>query len=448
MTISRAAEKGLVFEVNIDSNIPSVLFGDEIHIRQIINNLLSNAVKYTPSGKIALNIGEKSRNDGIVCLTFDVSDTGIGIKEEDIDKLFSNFTRLDEKKNRNIEGTGLGLALTESLVKLMGGEIRVRSEYGKGSVFTVELSQKIVNEEPVGNFYDKHTEFINQRKENAARIEIPDAKILVVDDVEMNVQVVKGMLKRTHAELDTAYSGRDCIEMTAKKRYDIILLDHMMPEMDGIETFEQMKARKNSPNDGTPVIVLTANAVVGAKEMYLEKGFTDYLSKPIRRDDLIEMLHRYLPKSLVKEYSSGGSDNAQRSGESASAAPPDKSEGAEKTGLAERFPFLNTQVGLSYCMDDEDFYTEMLTAYLNGDKRQQLSETFETGDWNKYATYVHALKSTSLNIGAEALSEHARALELAAKDSDTDFIAEHHRALLDEYSEMLEKLERALAPRS
>jgi len=444
MTFSRAAEKGLSFEMDIDGNIPSVLYGDEVRVRQIINNFLSNAVKYTDSGKVILRLRELSRHGGSSQLRIEVEDTGRGIKDEDKDKLFDNFTRLDEEKNRNIEGTGLGLSLTKKLVQLMGGEIAVTSEYGKGSVFTVRLSQKIVNSVPVGDFSEKYRSCARQKKSDEIQIYIPDARILVVDDVEMNLQVVKGMLRRTGAVIDTAYSGRECLGMIAANRYDIIFLDHMMPEMDGIETYEQMKKTEH-PNTDTPVIVLTANAIVGAKEMYLEKGFTDYLSKPILRSELIEMLCRYLPGTLIKDGLSGNA--AELPPEVPLEFSPERETAASgvSSGIAERFPFLDTKLGMSYCMDDEEFYTEMIETYLDSDKRKLISEAYAADNLKDYGVYVHALKSTSLNIGATELSGHAKALELAAKDGDTGYIKTHHEAVLNEYSELLERIRTALS---
>ena len=446
MTLTRAEKKGLQFVMDIDGNLPSVLYGDEVHFRQIINNFLSNAVKYTDRGTITLRIREQSRAEDMIHLSVEVSDTGIGIKEKDIDKLFKNFTRLDEQKNRNIEGTGLGLSLTEKLVKLMGGEIHVTSEYGKGSVFSVILPQKIINDAPIGNFAEKYAAFANQKKENEIQIEIPDANILVVDDVDMNIQVVKGMLKRTHATIDTAFSGAECLEMIRVKHYDLILLDHMMPEMDGIETFERLKGSSDHKNADTPVIILTANAVVGAKEMYLEKGFTDYLSKPIRRNELIAMLRKYLPINLQSKASSIPTNAVAETApivelieETAPAV-----ETKEKPSLAERFPLLDTKCGMIYCMDDEEFYIEMLGTYLEGDKRDLIVQTFETENWKDYETYVHALKSTSLNIGAKTLSEHAKALEFAAKAKDYDYIRANHQSVLDEYGALLAQIKSAL----
>ena len=433
MTLTRAEAKGLNFVMDIDNNLPSVLYGDEVHFRQIINNFLSNAVKYTNSGTITLRIRELSRSEDQINLSVEVSDTGIGIKEKDIDKLFKNFTRIDEKKNRNIEGTGLGLSLTDKLVKLMGGEIKVRSEYGKGSTFSVILSQKIVNDAPIGNFSEKYAAFANHKKENELQIEIPNANILVVDDINMNIQVVKGMLKRTHATIDTAYSGAECLDMIRVKHYDLILLDHMMPEMDGIETFERMKENRDHKNVGTPVIILTANAVVGAKEMYLEKGFTDYLSKPIRRNELIAMLRKYL-------------SNDSSSKASSIPVATKVEETVPATGLAERFPLLDTKRGMLYCMDDEEFYLEILETYLEDDKQELIKKSYEAENWKDYETYVHALKSTSLNIGATTLSEHAKALEFAAKAKDYDYIRANHQNVLDEYENLLTQLKNALAP--
>ncbi len=435
MTLTRAEEKGLKFVMDIDRNMPSVLYGDEVRVRQIINNFLSNAVKYTDTGIITLRLKETARNGDVSELRIDVEDTGKGIREEDKDKLFNNFTRLDEQKNRNIEGTGLGLSLTRKLVQLMGGKISVESEYGKGSVFTVELSQKIVNDAPVGDFFGRYKEYLDHHKTKSAVIDIHEAVILVVDDVEMNVQVVRGMLKRTHAEIDTAYSGKECLKKIAERHYDIIFLDHMMPEMDGIETFERMKTIPHL-NNGTPVIILTANAVVGAKEMYLEKGFTDYLSKPVRRDDLIDMLCKYLPKQLISGYSDSSAVKKTM--------PAPDAAVSGNGGLPERFPMLDTAVGKGYCMDDEEFYIEMIEMYLKGDKRQVISDAFDNENWEDYETYVHALKSTSLNIGAVNLSEHAKALEYAAKDKDHAYIRDNHFQVLEEYGKLLDELKAAV----
>ena len=450
MALTRAESKGLELKIDIDSKVPSILYGDEVRIRQVINNFLSNAVKYTHMGEVTLRVKEDSRQQEMVYLDFEIEDTGIGIRDEDKEKLFQNFTRLDEKKNRNIEGTGLGLSLTKKLVSLMGGDIKVFSEYGKGSRFTVSLAQKIINNEPIGDFQKRYREFVNQRNESEISIYIPDARILVVDDVDMNIRVVKGLLKRTQALVDSAISGEECIAKIYDSQYDIILLDHMMPGMDGIETYSKMKENGDHKNVDTPVIVLTANAIVGAKEMYLDKGFTDYLSKPVRYRELIEMLLKYLPKDLIRENKEKGSSNDKVINDTATKKNADSIESIEGGGdimgkeIEMRFPMLDTDIGMGYCMNDEEFFIEMIQTYVDSDKRESLAEAFNTEDWKLYENYVHSIKSNSLNIGGVTLSEHAKALEYAAKDGNYEYIKEHHNDFIREYSDMIEKLADAL----
>lgn len=424
MTKARADAKKLEFEMEIDSNVPSVLYGDEIHVRQIMNNFLSNAVKYTKEGRVILRMGYEPMGMGQILLKIEVEDSGIGIRESDIGKLFVNFTRVDEQKNRSIEGTGLGLSLTKNLVELMGGKIRVKSEYGKGSVFTALVPQQVINTEPLGDFQRKYQQYVHSEELNQPILLAPKAKILVVDDVEMNIKVAQNYLKQTKARIDTAYSGEECLRMIRQERYDIIFLDHMMPEMDGIDTLQAMKQSKDHLNAETPVIVLTANVIVGAKEKYLEAGFADYLSKPICEDELMELLNKYLPKELT--------EMKENVGQSA--------EHAEQKTLEERFPTLNIQLGMKYCMNDESFFLEMIGMYLRGDKRELLEKEYAEEAWANYQVHVHALKSTSLNIGAETLSEHAKALEFAAKDNDYEYIREHHAEVMAEYGKLLTEL--------
>ena len=429
MTKARTDAKQLDFEMEIDANVPSVLYGDEVHVRQIINNFLSNAVKYTKQGKVVLRMGYEQAEENKMILKIEVEDSGIGIREADMDKLFLNFTRVDEQKNRSIEGTGLGLSLTKNLVELMGGKISVKSEYGKGSVFSAMIPQQVVNSEPLGDFTQKYQKYVHSAETAEHTILAPKAKILVVDDVEMNIKVAKGYLKQTKAEVDAAYSGEECLRMIYQKKYDMIFLDHMMPEMDGIDTLKAMKQSKDHPNVETPVIVLTANAVVGAKENYLKDGFTNYLSKPIREDELLEMLRRYLPSEIVEEQE---------------VAQQERAEAKKEKTLDERFPSLNTQLGMGYCMNDEEFYLEMIETYLNEDKSKMLEQEYEQESWKNYQIHVHALKSTSLNIGAENVSNQAKALELAAKEADYSYIREHHSQVMTEYSKLLTELKKGL----
>lgn len=302
LTKVKIEEKPITLHMKINENIPAKLYGDEVRIRQVMNNFLSNSAKYTHEGSITFGVDYEEKSEGEIWLIITVSDTGIGIKEEDLEKLFASFTRIEEKRNRNIEGTGLGLNLTKNLVDLMQGEITVKSIYEEGSCFTAKIPQKIIDKTPMGDFDKRYRQYIHQSEEQAISLCAPDAKILVVDDVPMNLIVVKGLLKATKIQIDTAKNGASCLELVQKNRYDIIFLDHLMPEMDGIETLQNMKLLEENPNRNTPVIMLTANAIVGAKEEYMEAGFTDYLTKPVQETLLHEMIMKYLPKEL---YESG-----------------------------------------------------------------------------------------------------------------------------------------------
>ena len=269
MVSSRASDKGLDLIVKNNANLPCVLCGDELRIRQIVLNLLTNAVKYTEYGSITLDFDGHIIEDKTLQLVVSVKDTGIGVKEENIDKLFNVFQRVDLKKNKVIEGTGLGLAITKQLVELMGGTINVESIYGEGSCFMVKLPQKIIDSEPMGEFYREGKDSQSGKENYKKQFEAPDASILLVDDVEMNLVVIKCLLQETKLQIDTAKSGQECLQKVMEKKYDIIFMDHMMPEMDGIETLQHMVKMQDCPNIKTPVIALTANAIAGVKEMYL-----------------------------------------------------------------------------------------------------------------------------------------------------------------------------------
>ena len=300
MIMMKAENKGLKTVVSVEKTIPSRLFGDEGRIRQILINLLNNAVKYTKEGSVSLNVtGDIQDNE--VCLTFVVEDTGIGIKEEDISKLFARFERIEEEKNKNIEGTGLGISITMQLLKLMDSELKVESEYGKGSRFSFVLKQWIVNNEPIGNLEERIKQHASDYKYRVS-FTAPNAHVLVVDDNTINRMVFINLLKQTKIQIDEAKSGMECLEKVQEKRYDLIFLDHMMPEMDGVETLHHMKAMDTYPCKDTPVIALTANAISGAHEMYLKEGFTEYLSKPIQPEKLEKMIVSMLPQELVEEY--------------------------------------------------------------------------------------------------------------------------------------------------
>ncbi len=294
----RVVEKDLKFKLDLDKAIPSILEGDDVRIKQAILNLLSNAVKYTEKGSVTLGISyDKVEGEpDYIDLKVYVRDTGRGIKEEDLSRLFVEFERLDEKLNRNIQGAGLGLSITKKLLEMMGSTLEVESTYGKGSVFSFSLRQRVINSLAISEAALKSSEDEKSKKEG---FKAPTAEVLAVDDNRMNIKVFTFLLKSTLVNIDTAYSGEEGLRLCGKKKYDVIFLDHMMPNKDGIETLKELRDLKDNPNIDTPVVCLTANAVKGAREMYLEAGFEDYLSKPVDSKNLEEMLFKYIPKDKV-----------------------------------------------------------------------------------------------------------------------------------------------------
>lgn len=295
MTMNKAREKGLFYELEVAPDIPSVLIGDEIRIRQIILNLTNNAIKYTESGRIDIYISFEHDESRLVIR---VSDTGMGIRREDMNKLFSSFQRLDETKNRNIEGTGLGLNITKQLIEMMGGTINVESEYGKGSVFTARIIQRVSDATPIGDYTERLNSVQNEIQEFKPALIAPDARILIVDDNDMNLEVITEMMRDTRIRITTACSGKECLEILRRENFDIVLLDQMMPEMSGVQTLEEIK--KEHLADETPVIALTADAIVGARESYIREGFTDYLSKPVLYSELEGVLLKYIDPGLLR----------------------------------------------------------------------------------------------------------------------------------------------------
>ena len=301
MVMPRLEGKDIKFIMNVNNDLPRILFGDANRIEQSMLNILTNAAKYTERGKIEVNVDfkkiESDDNKPVIMLIFQVKDTGRGIKEEDLKKLFKSFQRVDEGNNRNIEGTGLGLAISRSLIRKMGGDIEVESEYGIGSTFTIKVPQGVIDYTGIGNKAEKEERNSIKYKE---KFHAKDAKILVVDDNSVNIRVLQGMLKKTKINITAAYSGAECQELVKKEKFDLIFMDHMMPGMDGIETLEKLKEMRDNLSPDIPVIVLTANAMQGVRELYLEKGFVDYIMKPIDSEILESMLIKYLPKELVE----------------------------------------------------------------------------------------------------------------------------------------------------
>ncbi len=427
MVNKKAEDKGLVFITDIDGNIPTTLNGDEIRIKQVIINILSNAVKYTPKGSITFSVHARmaeERPDSVM-LRVSVADTGTGIKPEDIDRLFVAFERIDEKKNRNIEGTGLGMAITQRFLGMMGSRLEVESEYGKGSVFSFELEQRVVNREPIGDFEEAFRRSISERKTYREMFTAPQASVLVVDDTPLNLMVFVSLLKKTGLRIDTAGSGDECISLFGRNHYDVIFLDHMMPDKDGIETLEEMKTIKDTPNKETPVICLTANAISGMREMYINAGFDDYLTKPIDPEGLETMLLQYLPEDKVT-YSSGQDDAGS----------------SELPELLNELEELDIDSGLTYCGDAEDYIMALEMYSDSADNKAEEIETYWAArDIKNTTVKVHALKSASRAIGALKLGEYAAELEQAGKNGDEEILDIKLKELLSRYRKLGRDLE-------
>ncbi|MBQ9513151.1 MAG: response regulator [Lachnospiraceae bacterium] len=299
MITFKAKGKDLTFHIQVDETLPDLYFGDEVRIRQVLINLLNNAVKYTSLGSVSLYVSKAGVSGDVYRLKFTIADTGIGIREEDLNKLFSKFERVDLKNNNTIEGTGLGLAITRNLLQMMHGEISVESTYGSGSVFTAVIPQKMMDKKPIGDFKTKAAQGDADNKTYHESFTGPDVRLLVVDDTPLNLTVIKGLLARTKAQVDTASSGMEAIALAKEIPYDIILMDQRMPQMDGTQTLRSIRGHGDWANIKTPVICLTADAVKGAKEKYLEEGFTDYLTKPVDGLKLEALLIKYLPKEKI-----------------------------------------------------------------------------------------------------------------------------------------------------
>ena len=464
----RAEQKGLDFIINVDKETPDCLIGDEMRIRQIIMNLLTNAVKYTEKGNVTFSVrGDKVENGTV--LTFSVKDTGIGIKEEDLKKLFDDFQRLELQRNRTVEGTGLGLSIAKHLADMMGGHITVNSRYGEGSEFIVKLPQQVA--EAAVSVGDFSPDRVNgpEGKRYRESFTAPEARVLVVDDNEMNLFVTQNLLKATKMQMELCKSGQECLDRLAEKCFDLVLLDQMMPGMDGIETLH--RAREMERVKDIPFIAMTANAVSGAREMFLKEGFTDYISKPVNGILLERLVRKYLPEEKVHAverveepvFVNQKTEEIMREPAVAKSEPAGKTSGDKSVFSSDReeLPLLDTELGLKYSGGMEDVYWELVEMFcmLKNEKTKGIRDAYEKADWTEYTTNVHGLKSTALSIGGRRLSEAAKELEMAGKrvigkdaataDVETalQFIREHHQATLALYDTMVREAEAKLAER-
>ncbi len=448
MVADRMKKKGLAFKLECEESIPNRLKGDEYRVRQVVTNILTNAAKYTEQGSVTLSVGGMKQED-VFHLAISVKDTGIGIKEEDLTRLFGQFTRFDTERNRNVEGSGLGLSITKQLVNLMGGEIKVESVYGKGSTFIIELPQPIVDEHPIGNI---HLRFRESSTTSTYRykktFEAPEARILVVDDVTINLKVFTGLLKETKMQVDTADSGARALEMIGQAEYDIIFLDHMMPGMDGIEVFKRMKDLQT--NKETPVIMLTANAVEGAMDEYIKAGFTHYLSKPVKSDRLESVIRRYLSAEKLIDLSEDKEKPAVTQEEAKEEAPKGiqvRNEAEAKAVLKSIFkayPIMNLKDGKQYCGNDMELYLESIQMMIEDSPVDELEHYMDEKDMKNYAILIHGFKSSSRSIGCNKISDLAASLEEAAKRSDEDFVEVNHAEFMEELEKFFTAVKKVL----
>lgn len=444
----RIKEKPIEFIQDIDPTVPNTLYGDENRIKQILTNVLGNAAKFTEKGSITLKLDWRREGENAV-LVISISDTGQGIRKENLESLFKRFKRLEMNENRNVEGTGLGLVITKQLVSSMGGSIDVESIYGVGSKFTITLPQKIINDGHMYGEDSKQRQFSHDKQKYLDNgITFLGAKLLVVDDSEMNLKVIKGLLEPYQMAVDCANGAKECLEMVGAKKYDLILLDHMMPEMDGVEVLWRMREDEDF---NIPVVALTANAVSGARKMYLDWGFADYISKPIHIEEMETCLKKYLSSFMTKASSQktetikfaskdyGGKEQEEiedTAGQKETVMPQ---EAESDIGAAQPQDMdwdkseLDVNEGLEYALGKIPFYIETLNIYLDETTRneQLMTEYLQAEDMKNYAVLVHALKSNSRLIGAMAMGDFAADMEQESKKDNLEYIKEHHDAMIE-----------------
>ena len=461
MIRKRAADKGLQLIVQADREMPHIMIGDEIRIKQVVTNILTNAVKYTETGSVTLSVKSGKLDEHHVMLHVSVTDTGIGIKKEDMKKLFAPFERIDEKRNRTIEGTGLGMSITRRLLSLMDTKLEVQSEYGRGSTFMFDLKQKVVDWTPVGDLDAAFRQTRRQRERYQGKFTAPEAEILVTDDTAMNLMVIRNLLKRTRVRVDTASSGQETLQLTRKKKYDVIFLDHRMPGMDGVETLHALRADAGNLNAGVPVVALTANAISGARDEYMKAGFQDYLSKPVDGERLENCLMRFLPAEKVIS-GSGKTDGVCPAAEDAGGERRDvkyadgrraaedadgrrAAEDADGRRAAEdvmpdwlrQAMCIDVAAGVKFCGSEEDYLEALKNYTLSADENYgEIAGFYWKQDWKNYTIRVHALKSTSRLIGASELGDLAAALEHAGDTGDLETIRARTPELLQSYASL------------
>ena len=428
MADERARDKGLVFGTELDGDVPDGINTDEVRLKQVLINIINNAIKYTDNGSVTLSVGGRYLAGDLYELRLSVKDTGRGIREDDKEHLFDAFSRADLTRNRNIEGTGLGLAIVKRILDAMNGSITFESEYRKGTVFDVLVPVKVIDTTPVDPEL-KRNEAKSVRDTEDAGYRAPGANILAVDDNNPNLEIVRMFLKRADIRPTLCHSGREAVEMCYDHKYDLLLLDHMMPEMDGMEALKIIRKDKHSLNRETPALVLTANAVRGSDKLYSEAGFDGYLTKPIDSNILLNTIKEYLPEDKIVEKESD-KDNEEKE---------DKMEGSG--GFMERLKAIeemDINEALTNCGGDEEIL-EAVTGEIVADSRERIEKMRSlvgNGDYSNYGIEAHALKGLMATIGVMGLSERARKHELASKEGNTAFIDGDYEGLLEEFKNL------------
>ena len=418
-------QKGLAFEAKIDQNIPRALYGDKVRIRSILTNILNNAVKYTQEGSITFEASILKQTTTHVTLEFKISDTGIGIRPENLDNLFETFERFDQKIHYGIEGSGLGLAISNGYIYLMGGEIKVDSTYQKGSTFTVILEQKIVDDKPLEQDYSQNA--IAQNATSISNMKLYGISVLVADDNIITLRVAHGILSYYGLVVDTASSGKEALELCRSKKYDFVFMDQMMPEMDGIEAMREVRKLNAHYTKGGPgkIIVLTADAIKGARETLIGHGFDEYLGKPINVAQLERLFIRYLPSNKITY-------------EDAS----DSSSSSDLSVLENKLLGIDVALGISNCGGKfEDYLKILKITYDYGEKQlAELRTAFEEKDYETYIIKIHSIKSTSLNIGATGVSAMARSQEEEVRAGNYAYIDKHMEEFQEDYLKLFETI--------